>query len=704
MRLTLLTLCVLSCHAPAVWAESTPLQLDATNIDASAESTERADGPVQGYLATRSASATRTDSAVHDTPQSISIVTRDALEDTGATRLTDALDYAGGVGRGNNFGGQGLTGYTVRGFTSGEFYRNGFPVNRGYPNAPDAYNIERVEVLRGPASTLYGRSDPGGTFNVVSKQPQTESQLVVGSQLDDQGMQRGTLDATGALDEEQRLTYRLNLVGEGGDSFRDNVESERYGVTPTLSWQATDATRIILEADILRNNHPLDRGLTRYANQAGTASRDTNVWGKGSDNMLHNDNEMVQVRFEHLLNNDWMLAGGVQYLNGTLQGNAVEANDLATDGRTLGRNFSWRKLEWDDRDAQLNLTGNFSALGLEHTLITGIEYEDYDYKSLIRRSSGSTSAYPVDLFDPQLDQARPALTRTPTDNYETLDTMAAFIQDQVQLTERLQALIGVRFEHFDHEYRDYVSGSSWSNEDNATTPRAGLTYRLTDNLNAYVNASRSFKPNSGASRQGGGFDPEEGKAYEMGLKWQSPDQQYSVDAAIYQIVKQNVLTIDPVDVTYQIAAGEVRSRGFDLNITGNLTREWRVIAGYAYVDAEVTEDNSIPEGTHLANIPRNSASLLNVYEFQEGVVRGLGLGAGIKYVDDRAGKTDATSFEMGDYTTVDLLSYYQVNEHLRLNLDLKNLFNEDYEESAFQNYAYPGAPRTVQAGFTYSFY
>ena len=164
------------------------------------------------------ASATRTDSAVHDTPQSISIVTRDALEDTGATRLTDALDYAGGVGRGNNFGGQGLTGYTVRGFTSGEFYRNGFPVNRGYPNAPDAYNIERVEVLRGPASTLYGRNDPGGTFNVVSKQPQAKSHLAVGSQLDDQGMQRGTLDATGALDEEQRLTYRWRqLPRQGGE-------------------------------------------------------------------------------------------------------------------------------------------------------------------------------------------------------------------------------------------------------------------------------------------------------------------------------------------------------------------------------------------------------------------------------------------------------------------------------------------------------
>lgn len=708
MRPTLLSLCLVSCTSSLTWAapnenEPVPLQLDATTIDAT--STERADGPVKGYRATRSSSATRTDTAVHDTAQSISIVPRDALEDSAATRLTDALDYAGGVGRGNNFGGQGLTGFTVRGFTSAEFYRNGFPINRGYPNAPDAYNIERVEVLRGPASTLYGRSDPGGTFNVVSKQPQAERQLVIGSQMDDQGMHRGTLDATGALDEAGRLSYRLNLIGEAGQTFRDHVEGERYGVTPMLSWQVSDATRVTLEADILRNNRPLDRGLTRYANQTGTPSRDTNAWGKGSDNLLHNDNDMVQLRFDHALNDNWTLAGGMQYLSGTLQGNAVEANGLQADGRTLGRNFSWRKLEWDDRDVQLNLTGYFSALGLEHTLITGVEYENYDYQSLIRRSSGATSAYPVDIFDPQLDQARPALTRTPTNDAESLDTAAIFIQDQVQLSERLQALVGVRFEHFDHDYHNYVPGTQgWSSTDNATTPRAGLTYRLTDNLNAYANASRSFRPNSGASRQGDGFDPEQGKAYEMGLKWQSPDQQLSVDAAIYQIVKENVLTVDPVDSSYRVAAGEVRSRGLDLNVAGNLTPEWRVLAGYAYVDAEVTEDNSIAKGTRLANIPRNSFSLLNIYEFQQGFAQGLGLGTGIKHVDTRAGKTETDSFEMAAYTTVDLLSYYKVNEHLRLNLDLKNLFNEEYEESAFQNYAYPGAPRTLQAGFTYSFY
>lgn len=708
MRRTFISLCLLNAVSPALWADQTeetaPLavQLQALNIEAQGDA-EQADGPVQGYKATRSASATRTDTALHETPQSVSVVPRDVLEDSGATRLQDALDYAGGVGRANNFGGQGLTTFTVRGFTTGEFYRNGFPINRGYPNAPDANTIERVEVLRGPASTLYGRGDPGGTFNVVSKQPQAESKVVLGSQLDDQGMRRGTLDATGALDEEGRLTYRLNLLGEGGESFRDEVESERYDVAPVLSWQLSDATRITFEADLMRNSHPLDRGLTRYANQAGTASRDTNIWESGSDNNLHNDNDMLQLRFDHALNADWTLAGGVQQLDGTLEGNAVEANGLQADGRTLGRNFSYRKLDWNDRDVQLNLTGYFTALGLEHTLLTGVEYEDYHYQSIIRRSSGALTAYPIDLFDPVLGQPRPALTRTTTNDDENLQTWAAFVQDQIALTERLKALAGVRFERFEHDYRNHLPASrSWSAADNAATPRVGLIYDLSASLAAYVNAARSFKPNSGASRQGDGFDPEQGKSYEMGLKWESPDRQLSVEAAVYHIVKQNVLTLDPLDSTFSVAAGEVRSRGFDLNVAGNITPEWRMIGGYAFVDAEVTKDNTLKTGTRLANIPRNSFSLLNVYEFQDGAAKGLGLGMGLKYVDERAGQTSATSYAMQDYAVVDLLGFYKVNEHVRLNLDLKNLFNEEYEEGAFNLYAYPGAPRTVQLGVAYT--
>lgn len=710
MRRTLISICVLQAFSPFAWAEQAPaenasIELQATNVTATAD-LESAQGPVQGYHATRSASATRTDTAIHETPQSISVVSKDVVEDLGATRLQDALDYAGGVGRANNFGGQGLTTFTVRGFTTGEFYRNGFPINRGYPNMPDANTIERLEVLRGPATMLYGRGDPGGTFNVVSKQPLAERTVTLGSQLNDQGMKRGTLDASGPLDEEGRLAYRLNVVGEGGDTFRDHVETERYGVTPVITWQATDDTKVTFEGDFMRNNHPLDRGLTRFPNQRGTPSRDT-FWGDKDAGKLHNDNNMAQLRFEHVLNDNWTLGGGFQWLDGSLKGNAIEANgpgSLGADGQTLQRNFNYRKLEWTDKDYQLNLTGHFSTGGFDHTLLTGIEYEDYDYKSIIQRSSDEVGTYPVDIFNPVYGQTRPALTRTPTHDKENLKTYAAFVQDQVALTERLKVLAGARFERFEHDYQNYV-GKSWQAADNAVTPRVGVIYDLTDTVAVYADAARSFKPNASASasREGGGFAPEKGKSYEMGLKWEALDRQLSVDAAIYQIEKKNVLTPDPVDSAFNVAAGQVRSRGFDLNVAGNLTPEWRVIGGYAYVDAEVTRDNTLRSGTRLMNIPRNSFSLLNVYEFQDGALKGLGLGAGGKYVDQRAGQTANTAFSMDAYTVVDLLGYYKVNERVRLNLDVKNLFNREYEEGAFGNiYAYPGAPRTVQVGIAYT--
>ncbi|MFJ3450444.1 TonB-dependent siderophore receptor [Pseudomonas sichuanensis] len=710
MRYRIVSLCLLhaapmfSWAAPAPLETSTGIQLEAVNINADAADYERADGPVEGYRATRSASATRTDTALHETPQSVSVVPKDVLEDTGATRLQDALDYAGGIGRANNFGGQGLTTFTVRGFTTGEFYRNGFPINRGYPNAPDANTVERLEVLRGPATALYGRGDPGGTFNVVSKQPLPESKVTLGSQLDDQGMHRATLDATGPLSQDGSLAYRLNVLGEGGESFRDDVQSERYDVAPVLSWQVNDSTKIVFEGDFMRNNHPLDRGLTRYGTQTGSASRDTYIWEKGSDNLLHNDNNMAQLRFEHLLNDNWTLAGGMQWLDGTLQGNAVEANKAPADGHTLQRNFNYRKLEWTDRDYQLNLTGHFDTGAFSHTLLTGIEYEDYDYRSIIQRSSATDGTYPIDIYHPVLGQPRPALTRTTTHDQENLKTWAWFVQDQVALTERLKALAGVRLERFEHDYDNYLPGAKgWQAADNAVTPRFGLLYDLTDTVAVYANTARSFKPNTGASRQGDGFDPEKGKSYELGMKWEALERQLSVDAAIYHIVKENVLTRDPADPNYSLAAGEVRSRGLDLNVAGNITPEWRVIGGYAYVDAEVTKDNRLPSGTRLANIPRNSFSLLNTYEFQDGLAKGLGLGVGLKYVDDRNGQTEAVTYTMEQYSVVDLLSYYKVNEHVRLNLDVKNVFNKGYDEGAFNTYAYPGAPRTVQAGVAYTF-
>ncbi|MGN2482806.1 TonB-dependent siderophore receptor [Acinetobacter calcoaceticus] len=660
----------------------------------------------QTYKVDSSSSATRSEIALKDTPQSVSVVTQKVIEDIGATRLIEALDLAGGVGRANNFGGQGLTGFNLRGFTSGEFYRNGFPINRGYPNAPDSNTIERIDVLRGPSSSLYGRGDPGGTFNLISKTPKSEQQTTLGAQLNSEGLYRTTVDTTGTIPNAENIGYRLNVIAEGGDSYRDNVESKRYGIAPVIQWQASDATKVTFEADILRNQHPLDRGHTRYpAQKSFNSSPETYLWETGKyNNRIYNDNNMTQLRVEHDLGNDWKLNAGVQYLNGKLYGYAVEANGIQNDGETLGRNYNYRELKWQDTDAQINLTGNFQLLGLAHTLVTGLEYENYDYKSYIIRSSGDISSYPININDPVLGQPLPELNRVTTHDRENLKTTAVFVQDQIDLNERLSTLLGLRFEHYEHDYKNLLPNTAnWNTSHDAFIPRLGLIFKARDDLSIYSNAAKSFKPNTGANRNGEGFDPEEGISYELGFKWQALDNMLSVDSAIFYAEKENVLTIDPIDSAYKVSAGEVRSRGIELNIAGQITPAWKIIGGYAYTDAEVTKDNTLQKGTALANIPKNSFNLLNIYEFQGGALQGLGLGVNQKYIDKRTGQTANSTYTMKGYAVTDLVSYYQATPKLRLNLDLKNILDKVYDESAFNLYAYPGEPRIVQFGMSYTF-
>ncbi|MFH4191807.1 TonB-dependent receptor, partial [Acinetobacter baumannii] len=570
LKLRLLSLSIAQlCCIPAAFADTNNSSTTLATIKIKAQQASD-----QTYKVDSSSSATRSEIALQDTPQSVSVVTQKVIEDIGATRLVEALDLAGGVTRANNFGGQGLTGFNVRGFTSGEFYRNGFPINRGYPNAPDSNTIERVDVLRGPSSSLYGRGDPGGTFNLISKTPKSEQQTTLGAQLNSEGLYRTTVDTTGTIPNAENIGYRLNVIAEGGDSYRDHVESKRYGIAPVIQWQATDATKVTFEADILRNQHPLDRGHTRYPTQKSfNSSPETYLWETGKYyNRLYNDNNMTQLRVEHDLGNDWKLNAGVQYLNGKLHGYAVEANGIQADGETLGRNYNYRELKWQDTDAQINLTGNFQLLGLAHTLVTGLEYENYDYKSYIIRSSGDIGSYPINIYNPVLGQPLPELNRVTTHDRENLKTTALFVQDQIDLNERLSALLGLRFEHYEHDYKNLLPNTTnWNTSHDAFIPRLGLVYKASDDLSLYGNAAKSFKPNTGASRNGEGFDPEEGTAYELGFKWQALDNMLSIDSAIFYANKENVLTLDPVDSAYKVAAGEVRSRGIELNIAGQIT-------------------------------------------------------------------------------------------------------------------------------------
>lgn len=263
-------------------AAETPVELSATTVTARQE---RADSPVQGYRATRSASATRTDTPIEQIAQSINVVPAQVLDDLGTTRIDRALDFAGGVSRQNNFDGLTFLNYSVRGFTTGELYKNGFAINRGSYSSPDASGIERIEVLKGPAASLYGRGDPGGMINIVSKKPQAEafSQLKVSAGSWDR--YRSSLDVNTPLNDEATLLSRVNLAVEDNQSFRDHVGNERQIVSPSLSWQLDADTLLLIESEFTHTESVFDRGIPAVNNRMG-AVKNSRFMGEPNDGSL----------------------------------------------------------------------------------------------------------------------------------------------------------------------------------------------------------------------------------------------------------------------------------------------------------------------------------------------------------------------------------------------------------------------------------
>nr|WP_324646278.1 TonB-dependent receptor [Acinetobacter sp. MD2] len=672
------------------------------NIQVTAEKNDNT-----AYFQSSSSSATKTKTSLQETPQSVSVVSQGVLEDLGASRLIEALDVAGGVGRSNNFGAQGLTKYTSRGFSSGEFFRNGFPINRGYPAAPDSNSIERVDVIRGPSSAMYGRSDPSGTFNIVSKQPKKERETSIGLQGNQYGTYRGTLDTTGAIDQEKTLTYRLNLAGEGGTTFRDDVHVKRYDIAPVLQWQPNDQTKITFEADFLRNQQPYDKGFTNYPSQNYPQfSAKTYLWGTGKDvNRLYSANDLYQLRIEQQLNDIWTLNAGVQYINGDIHGFALEPRNTDVDSfGNIPVGYSWRKLSWNDTNVQANITGHLNLWGLNHTLLMGVEYEDYNYTAVIDRNYKNTNLS-INPLNPNYTTL-PALVHPFYNERENLTSYAAFIQDQIDLTTKLKALMSLRFERYQQDDTT-DEPTAWKKTSQAVLPRAGLSYALSPEWSVYGNISTSFYPIHGENSNGQANNPEKGLVYELGSKWQLLDNQLSLQSAVYYTKKKNVLSqvADSSNQGYSYQTiGEATSKGFELNVAGQISPAWKIIGGYAYTDAKITKDGTASNvGSALDNIPKNSFSLLNMYAFQGGSLDGLALGINQKYIGERVGRNGDYSFKMKSYSVTDLLASYKVNEQLRFNVDLKNVFNKRYDESSYMLFSYPGEPRTLQLGMNYRF-
>ena len=671
-----------------------PAQLSDSIISASPE---LADGPVQGYRATRSASATRTDTALSEIPQAISVIPSAVLDDLGSHSVERALDFAGGVSRQNNFGGLTLYEYSVRGFTTSEFYKDGFSANRGYPSTPDAANIERIEVLKGPAASLYGRGDPGGTVNIVTKKPQAERFARLQTSAGSWDRYRSALDVNTPLDEQGDLLARLNLAVEDNHSFRDHVGSQRVFAAPSLSWQLSPDTLLRLEAELVRHRSVLDRGEVAPENKLGSVSRSTFL-GEPNDGHVSNDNNLLQASLEHALNDDWRLRLASHFKEGSLAGYASEALSLANDGRTLTRRFRERDTSWHDSISQAELHGDLSIAGMQHRLLLGAEYENY------RKNERVTEVRPrstIDIYDPLYGRPRPDGARSGSDAHEQVQSQALNLQDQIAFSERLRGLIGVRIERFEQTIDNRVNGARSQQNHDAITQRVGLLYQLTPAVALFANTSTSFKPNNGLDRNDRAFDPEQGIGYEAGLKLDMLDDRLSATLAAFHLTKENVLTADPVDASFQAAAGEARSQGFDLQVSGQLSDALRLIGAFAFINAEVTDgDQALPAGSRLLGVAQQSGSLLGVYEFQDGWLRGSDIGAAFNYVGDRSGQA-GSDFSLPAYHTVDLLAHYAFSPRIKVGANLNNMLDEKYYERSYSNlWVMPGEPRNLSVNLT----
>jgi len=653
-----------------------------------------------GWRPTRSSTATRISVPLEDVPRSVSVITAEVMGDLGETRVDRALDFAGGVTRGNDFGGLSMSAYNVRGFSTGALYRNGFATSRGTNTQPDASTIERIEVLKGPSSGLFGRSDPGGIVNLVTKRPLRETFTRISASAGSWDRYRSTLDLNTPLNARGSLLGRLNLAAEDNRSFRDYNESQRYVVAPTVSWQITDKTLFVFEGQYIRNDNMFDRGTPAIEGKFGQISI-KRFYGDPEDKGLQNRNHSLQAMLEHALSDNWKLRLASQYYHGHLDFSTTHIQAYSPNvppPALVRRSYMERDWKWNNTHLHAEAHGQFVLFGWQHQALIGGEFEDHRTGNK-QWTTPQSAAYGIDLWNPTYGKPRPAFTNH-TDTATKEENYAFNFQDQIYFTPNLIGQVGVRYDSVKNSSHNRLSNVRTSYERDATVPSAGLLYKVAPQFSIFANASRSFVPN-GTDSSGEVYDPETGVGYELGTKLGLFDNRLSATFGVFQITKENVLTPHPDPlISDSIAVGEQRSRGFDLSLTGKVTDRLRLIAAYAYIDAKVTQDTRADyQGNRLAGVPRHNASLFAVYELP----RGFEVGAAYSYIDAR--KASVTSaFELPGYRLIDLFARWRVNERIGVTLNLYNLLDKDYYPRGWSTWAgFPGDPRSFKLTVTDKF-
>ncbi|MEG9608300.1 ferrichrome porin FhuA [Citrobacter portucalensis] len=698
---------------------------------------ESAWGPAATIAARQSATATKTDTPIQKVPQSISVVTAEEMALHQPKSVKEALSYTPGVAVGTRGASNTYDYLIIRGFAadgqSQNNYLNGLKMQGNFYNDAviDPYMLERAEVMRGPVSVLYGKSNPGGLLNMVSKRPTTEPLKEVQFKMGTDSLFQTGFDFSDALDDDGVYSYRLTGLARSANAQQQGAEEQRYAIAPSFTWRPDDKTNFTFLSYF--QNEP-ETGYYGWLPKEGTVSKLPNGsrlptdFNEGADNNTYSRNEkMVGYSFDHEFNDTFTVRQNLRYAQNKVSQKSVYGYGMCSDplytkdpanspcasipqsdwDHTLIRQYvdDNEKLQNFSVDTQLQST--FATGSLDHTLLTGVDY--MRMRNDINSWFGwAGSVAPSDIYNLDRSDFDFGSHPGPGAAYRVLNKQeqtGLYAQDQMQW-DKVLVTLGGRYDWAKQDSLNRVSGVLDSRDDRQFTWRGGVNYLFDNGVTPYFSYSESFEPNSQVGESGNIFAPSKGKQYEAGVKYVPSDRPIVLTGAVYQLTKTNNLMADPNGSIWSVEGGEIRSRGVEIEAKAALSASVNVVGSYTYTDAEYTTDTNY-KGNTPAQVPKHMASLWGDYTLYDGALSGLTLGTGVRYTSSSYGDP-ANSFKVGSYTLVDALVRYDLARvgmaGSNVALHVNNLFDREYVASCFNTYGcFWGAERQVVATATFRF-
>ena len=640
-------------------------------------------GVSDGYLATNTVTATKTDTPLMNIPQTINVVTRDQLDDQAHHSLADILRYVPGTTVGQGEGNRDQI--TLRGQnTTADFFLDGVRDDVQYYRG--LYNIERVEILKGPYALIFGRGGGGGIINRVQKSPLSDDIIYAGqASINSFGAYDISADVNAPLSD--LAAVRINAVYENLDSHRDFVGGERYAWNPYVAFKLNDAWKLGLSYEYVHDNRTTDRGIPSIATAAGQPNRPIagyrdQFFGVPDVNYTQLQAHIAKLRL------DGALAANVSFSGTILYGDYDKIYlNVYPNGAATAQNGTVALAAYSDPTqrenfiAQANLVWDVETGALTHKILVGSEYGDQ--KSANRRFNGTLSTPTISLANPLFPTVNfNALSR---DTVSDVKFFSTYVQDQISFGERIDIVAGLRYDNFDIEGIDLLPAVDrpFARKDEKVSPRLGLIFKPQENISLYGSYSQSFLPRSGdqflaltVTQQN--LAPEKFTNYELGAKWDVRPN-LNMTLSVFQLERSNATTPDPSDPVASINVGTTRTQGAELSVTGNVTSSWQVHGGYSYQDAVLAGNDSV----RLGQVPRHQASLWNRYDLSDQFAAGLGI---IHQSSQFAAiRTVSNTTKLPAFTRLDAALYYDLSDALQLQLNIENLLNTDYFSDAHNN-------------------